>query len=97
MQLFYDILFENILDGLFICCFLFFNDFQDKFFYNDKDEFLNNEFFVGKDFFVVLVLFFQSEINGGKWDIYLFKGSYWYNFVNNVMFFNNVLEGGIMI
>ena len=97
MQLFYDTLFENTLDGLPICRPLFLNDPQDKSLYNDKDEFLNNEFFVGKDFLVAPVLLPQSETNGGKRDIYLPKGSYWYNFVNNVMPLNNALEGGTTI
>ncbi len=46
MQLFYDALFENTLDGLPICRALFLNDPQDQALYNDKAQFLNDEFFV---------------------------------------------------
>ncbi|MEO1430941.1 MAG: TIM-barrel domain-containing protein [Cyanobacteria bacterium J06632_19] len=97
MQLFYDALFENTLDGVPICRPLFLNDPQDKCLYNDKDEFLNNEFFVRKDFLVAPILRPQSENNGGKRDVYVPKGSYWYNFVDNVMPLNASLEGGTVI
>ena len=97
MQLFYDALFENTVDGLPICRPLFLNDPQDKSLYNDKDEFINNEFFVRKDFLVAPVLRPQSQSHGGKRDIYLPKGSYWYNFVNNSMPLDAAAEGGSTI
>lgn len=98
MQLFYDALFENTLDGLPICRPLFLNDPQDKSLYNDKDKFLNDEFFVRKDFLVAPVLRPQSENNnGGKRDVYLPKGSYWYTFVNNSMPLNAPEEGGTTV
>ncbi|NER38426.1 MAG: alpha-glucosidase [Oscillatoria sp. SIO1A7] len=97
MQLFYDALFENTLDGLPICRPLFLNDPQDKSLYNDKDEFLNNEFFVRKDLLIAPVLRPQSQSNGGKRDVYLPKGSYWYNFKNNVQALGYGVEGGTTI
>lgn len=98
MQLFYDALFENTLTGLPICRPLFLNDPQDESLYNDKDEFLNNQFFVRKDFLVAPVLRPQAENNnGGKRDVYLPKGSSWYNFVNNSMPLNKATEGGTTI
>lgn len=98
MQLFYDALFENTLTGLPICRPLFVNDPQDESLYNDKDQFLNNEFFVRKDFLVAPVLRPQSENNnGGKRDVYLPKGSYWYNFVNNSIPLNAATEGGTTV
>ena len=97
MQLFYDALFENTLTGLPICRPLFLNDPQDKSLYNDKDEFLNNEFFVRKDFLVAPVLRPQSESNGGKRDVYLPQGSYWYNFKNNVQSLSYAEEGGTVL
>ena len=97
MQLFYDALFENTLTGLPICRPLFLNDPHDKSLYNDKDEFLNNEFFVRKDLLIAPVLRPQSESNGGKRDVYLPKGSYWYNFKNNVQALGYGVEGGTTI
>lgn len=98
MQLFYDALFENTLDGLPICRALFLNDPQDQALYNDKAQFLNDEFFVRKDLLVAPVLRPQSEDNnGGKRDIYLPAGSDWYNFTNNCMPLGSVYEGGTMI
>ena len=97
MQLFYDALFENTLTGLPICRPLFLNDPHDKSLYNDKDEFLNNEFFVRKDLLIAPVLRPQSQSNGGKRDIYLPKGSYWYNFKNNVQSLSYAVEGGTTI
>jgi alpha-glucosidase len=97
MQLFYDALFENTLDGLPICRPLFLNDPQDKSLYNDKDQFLNDEFFVRKDFLVAPVLRPQSESNGGKRDVYLPQGSYWYNFKDNVQALDSAVEGGTTI
>ncbi|MGK7903768.1 MAG: TIM-barrel domain-containing protein [Hormoscilla sp.] len=97
MQLFYDALFENTLDGMPICRPLFLNDPQDKSLYNDKDQFLNDEFFVGKDFLVAPVLRPQSECNGGKRDVYLPQGSYWYNFKNNVQSLTAPEEGGTVL
>ena len=97
MQLFYDALFENTLTGLPICRPLFVNDPQDESLYNDKDQFLNNEFFVRKDFLVAPILSPQSENNNGKRDIYLPKGSYWYTFVNNSMPLNGATEGGATV
>ncbi|MEL7036654.1 MAG: TIM-barrel domain-containing protein [Cyanobacteria bacterium J06592_8] len=98
MQLFYDALFENTLDGLPICRPLFLNDPQDISLYNDKDEFLNDEFFVRKDFLVAPILHPESENNnGGKRDVYLPKGSYWYNFKDNVMPLNSPEEGGTTV
>lgn len=95
MQLFYDALFENTLDGLPICRPLFLNDPEDLALYNDKEQFLNNEFFVRKDLLIAPVLHPQSENNnGGKRDVYLPQGSNWYCFVNNSMPLGAVTEGG---
>jgi len=98
MQLFYDALFENTLTGLPICRPLFLNDPQDKSLYNDKDQCLNDEFFVRKDFLVAPVLRPQTENNNdGKRDIYLPQGSYWYNFKNNVQSLSKPEEGGTVL
>lgn len=98
MQLFYDALFENTLDGLPICRPLFLNDPQDQSLYNDKDRFLNDEFFVRKDLLIAPVLRPQSEDNNnGRRDVYVPEGSNWYCFVDNVMPLGAATEGGTTI
>ncbi len=98
MQLFYDALFENTVDGLPICRPLFLNDPQDLSLYNDKAQFLNNEFFVRKDLLIAPVLHPQSENNNnGKRDVYLPQGSDWYGFVNNSMPLGAATEGGTTV
>lgn len=56
MQLFYDLMFDNTLTGLPICRPLFFGAPDDEALFNDKECFLNNEFFVGRDMLVAPVL-----------------------------------------
>lgn len=97
MQLFYDCLFENTLNGMPICRPMFLNDPQDKSLYNDKEYFLDNQFFVGTDLLVAPVTKPQAETNGGKWDIYLPQGSDWYCFMNNKMPLADPVEGGTTI
>lgn len=98
MQLFYDALFENTLDGLPICRPLFLNDPHDLSLYNDKEQFLNDEFFVRKDLLIAPVLHPQSENNNnGKRDVYLPQGSDWYGFVNNSMPLGAATEGGTTV
>lgn len=98
MQLFYDALFENTLNGLPICRPLFLNDPQDQSLYNDKEQFLNDEFFVRNDLLIAPVLRPQSEDNNnGRRDVYLPAGSNWYCFVDNVMPLGAAVEGGTTI
>ena len=98
LQLFYDCLFENSLDGMPICRPMFLNDPQDKSLYNDKESFLDNQFFVGKDLLIAPILKPQSENNGGKRDVYLPKGdNNWYCFMNNKLPLKDSVEGGTTI
>jgi alpha-glucosidase len=97
MQLFYDCLFENTLNGMPICRPMFLNDPQDQSLYNDKEYFLDNQFFVGKDLLISPVTKPQSETNGGKWDVYLPQGSNWYCFMNNQRPLASLVEGGTTI
>ncbi|WP_414519229.1 TIM-barrel domain-containing protein [Nostoc sp. PCC 9305] len=101
MQLFYDGMFENSLNGLPISRPLFINDPGDQSLYNDKEAFLDNEFFVGKDLLIAPVLDPQEpqsiEKNYGKRDVYVPYGSDWYCFMNNTMPLGSVVEGGTTI
>jgi alpha-glucosidase len=97
MQLFYDCLFENTLDGMPICRPMFLNDPQDQSLYNDKEYFLDNQFFVGKDLLISPITKPQSETNGGKWDVYLPQGSNWYCFMNDQLPLASLVEGGTTI
>ena len=96
MQLFYDALFENTLNGLPICRPLFFNEPQDRSLYNDKSKFLNNQFFVRKDLLIAPVLHPQSE-NNGKRNVYLPQGSDWYCFTNNTVPLDAAVRGGTTV
>lgn len=100
LQLFYDAMFANTLNGLPICRTLFLNDPDDKSLYNDKLYFIDNEFFVGQDLLVAPVL--EPEVqngknNYGKRDVYLPSDSSWYCFMNNTMPLNSSIEGGTTI
>jgi alpha-glucosidase len=98
LQLFYDAMFENTLNGMPICRAMFLNDPQDKAIYNDKLEFLNNQFFVRKDLLIAPILEPQSELNGyGKREIYLPTGSDWYCFKDNKHPLSLPIEGGTTI
>jgi alpha-glucosidase len=98
LQLFYDAMFENTIDGLPICRPLFINDPHDTSLYNDKRDFLDDEFFVGKDLLIAPVLVPQSKDgNNGKRDVYLPLGSDWYCFMNNTMPLGSAVEGGTTV
>ena len=100
IQVFYDALFENTINGLPISRPLFINAPSDKSLFNDKEQFLDNEFFVGKDLLIAPVLNPQTQ-NGfdnlGKRDVYLPTGNNWYCFMNNSMPLGSVVEGGTTI
>jgi len=100
LQLFYDAMFENTLNGLPICRPLFLSAPGDKSLFNDKENFINNEFFVGNDLLVAPVLDPQSDggyHNHGKRDVYLPSGANWYSFANNTAPLGSVIEGGTTI
>lgn len=98
MQLFYDAMFANTIDGMPICRPLFINDPGDLSLFNDNEEFLDNEFFVGKDMLVAPVLMPQSEHNNnGRRDIYLPSGNSWYCFMDNRQPLAESVEGGTTI
>jgi len=98
MQLFYDAMFANTINGLPICRPLFLNDPGDKALYNDCLPFLDNEFFVGKDLLVAPLLNPQTDgMNNGRRDVYLPTGSDWYCFMNNTMPLQAAVEGGTIV
>ena len=98
LQLFYDAMFENTINGLPICRPLFINDPHDRALYNDKKCFLDDEFFVGKDLLIAPVLVPQStDRNNGRRDVYLPAGSHWYCFMNNRMPLGSAVEGGTTV
>ncbi|MBE9212004.1 alpha-glucosidase [Plectonema cf. radiosum LEGE 06105] len=96
LQLFYDAMFENCLNGKPICRPMFLNDPQDKSLYNDKIEFLDDQFFVGRDLLVAPILDQENNCRG-KRDIYLPTNSNWYCFKNNRQPLDNAVEGGTTI
>ena len=95
LQLFYDAMWENALTGLPICRTLFLTDPEDMALFNDRTEFLDNEFMVRNDLLIAPVIEKESDENGhGKRDVYLPAGSRWYQFTNNRCPLGDVIEGG---
>lgn len=100
LQLFYDLMFQNTLNGLPICRALFVHAHADKSLYEDKDDFVDNEFFVGEDLLIAPVLDPQIKDgynNHGKRDVYLPSDSNWYCFMNNTMPLGAAVEGGTTV
>eukprot|EP00775_Hariotina_reticulata_P012727 gene12727-12857_t len=97
LQLFYDHMWQNMLDGLPICRPLFLNDPQDKALLNDKKDFCSDQFFVGRDLLVAPVLDPESD-KGGKRKVYLPAGqSRWYCFMDNQLPLAASVAGGTTI
>jgi alpha-glucosidase len=97
LQLFYDAMFENTLNGMPICRAMIVTD-DDKALYNDKIQFLNNQFFVRNDLLIAPIIEKQSTQNGfGKRDIYLPAGSRWYQFMDNKKPLLQPIDGGTTI
>lgn len=98
LQLFYDAMFENTLDGMPICRPLFVTDPKDKTLFGDSEAFMNTEFMVGNDLLIAPVLEKESASNGfGKRDVYLPAQSRWYQFKDSRNPLDNVINGGTNI
>jgi alpha-glucosidase len=84
IQLFYDAMFENTQTGLPIVRPLFVNDDHDMSLFNEKLQFNDNEWFVGRDLLVAPIIEKQSSMNQfGSRAVYLPHGSHWYCFMDN--------------
>jgi alpha-glucosidase len=98
LQLFYDALFENTLNGLPICRSMILTDAQDKALYNDKASFLDNQFMLRKDLLIAPLLEPQSQDNlNGCRDIYLPANYCWYCYMDNKLPLGTPVEGGTTI
>ncbi len=97
LQLFYDAMFENTIDGMPICRAMFLNDPGDKALYNDKLSFTDNQFFVRKDLLIAPILDPQSEAGSHECDVYLPAGSDWYTFMDNKRPLMSAIEGGTTV
>lgn len=98
LQLFYDAMFENCLNGMPICRSLILTDPQDKTLYNDKAIFLDNQFMLGHDLLIAPVLEQQSQENAyGRRDVYLPTGDNWYCFMDNRLPLSSPVEGGTTV
>lgn len=97
MQVFYDGLFKNTLDGLPIVKPLIVSDGHDNALYNDKAGYLNNEFMVGDSLLIAPVLKKENTGANGYRDIYVPSGSRWYSFKNNTQPLSAAVEGGTEI
>jgi alpha-glucosidase len=98
LQLFYDAMFENTLNGLPICRSMILTDSVDKTLYNDKADFLGNQFLLRGDLLIAPVLEPQSQDNlFGSRDVYLPAGSEWYCYMDNTLPLAGAIEGGTTI
>jgi alpha-glucosidase len=92
LQLFYDAMFENMINGLPICRPLFINDPTDKSLFGGKMDRLNDEFFVRRDLLVAPIIDPESECGGSR-PVYLPLGSDWYPFADDQPL-DSVVTGG---
>lgn len=98
MQLFYDAMFENTLNGMPICRAMFLTNPDDAALFNDKQSFLNTQFMVRNELLVAPVLEKESSVNGhGTRDIYLPAGNQWYQFNNHQAPLQPALDGGTTV
>ncbi|MZP42434.1 hypothetical protein GTO89_05185 [Heliobacterium gestii] len=98
MQLFYDAMYENTLNGMPICRPLFLTDEEDGALLNDKLAFINDQFMVRNDLLIAPVLDKQSRANGfGRRQVYLPANSRWYNYMDNRRPLQAPVEGGTTI
>jgi len=89
MQLFYDCMFESTLDGMPISRALFLAN-DDEALFNDKVDFLSDEFMVGNDLLVAPIL----DKGHTNRDVYLPAGGNWYCYMDNRQPLSAALEGG---
>lgn len=102
LQLFYDAMFENTLNGMPICRALFLTNPEDAALFNDKQEFLNTEFMVRDSLLVAPVL--EKEIyeagegcKKGRRDVYLPAGNRWYQFTDHQKPLGEAVDGGTSV
>ncbi len=102
LQLFYDAMFENTLNGMPICRALFLTNPDDAALFNDKQEFLNTEFMV-RDSLLVAPILERERSDGdddskkGRRDVYLPAGNQWYQFTDHQKPLGEALEGGTAV
>lgn len=98
LQLFYDAMFENTLNGMPICRPLFVTNPEDKTLFGDSQSFMNTEFMVGNDLLIAPVLEKQTAENDyGKRDVYLPAGNKWYQFKDSKCPLGTAIDGGTNI
>ncbi|MCI5136819.1 MAG: hypothetical protein D3922_00030 [Candidatus Electrothrix sp. AR1] len=101
LQLLYDAMFENTITGMPIARPLFLQDEQDPQLFNDKLEFLNSQFFIGKDLMIAGIMDKQREVSPGnfeaKREIYFPVSSAWYQFLQNKKALAAPVKGGTTI
>lgn len=98
LQLFYDAMFENTLNGLPICRALFLTNPSDMALFNDKSSFLNTEFMVRNELLIAPIIEKECYENGfGKRDVYLPSGNNWYQFMNHKRPLEGAIQGGTTI
>lgn len=96
IQMFYDLMFENTLNGMPICRPLFVTDPGDPTLYTSNQDYLNDQFCVGNDFLVAPILDPQTSSRGYR-KIYLPAGSKWYCYMDDIMPLTHSVTGGTTV
>jgi alpha-glucosidase (family GH31 glycosyl hydrolase) len=78
IQLLYDAMFENIIDGLPIVRSMLLTDTQDTSFFNETQKFLDNQYVVRRDILVAPIMQSSNDNPGENRDVYLPLGYFWY-------------------
>ncbi|KAA8895125.1 alpha-1,4-glucan lyase [Sphaerosporella brunnea] len=78
MQVLYDAMFENILDGMPIARSMLLTDYQDASFFNESQRFLDNQYVCLRDILVAPIMQSAQEKPDQSREVYLPLGNFWY-------------------
>lgn len=78
IQVLYDAMFENQLNGLPIARSMLLTDVQDSTFFNESQDYLDNQYVTGRDILVAPILQPKDIVPGENRDVYLPRGNLWY-------------------
>ncbi|KAH0610436.1 uncharacterized protein H6S33_011963 [Morchella sextelata] len=78
IQLLYDCMFQNVVDGMPITRSMLLTDTEDTTFFNESQKFLDNQYMAGDDILVAPILHSRNEIPGENRDVYLPLYHTWY-------------------
>nr|CAB52201.1 alpha-1,4-glucan lyase [Morchella vulgaris] len=78
IQLLYDCMFQNVVDGMPLARSMLLTDTEDTTFFNESQKFLDNQYMAGDDILVAPILHSRNEVPGENRDVYLPLFHTWY-------------------